>query len=376
MSLKIDTSIPCLDLKNQHRSLKEEIFEAFEQVYDNTAFSGGRFVAQLERSFANFCQVEHAVAVNNGTNALHLALVVLNIGPGDEVILPGNTFIATAWAISYVGATPIFVDCLEDTWEIDPKKIQEAISSKTKAIIGVHLYGQPCDMNSLKAIANKHDLFLIEDAAQAHGATYMDQPIGSIGDLACFSFYPGKNLGACGEGGMITTNNAAYSERLQRLRNHGSVEKYTHIELGYNMRMGGFEAASLSVKLKYIGLWNEKRRDIAKRYFGEIRNSNIRMQKQEEFCDSVYHLFVIIVSDRYDFLQYLAKHNIQGALHYPVPCHLQEAYSYLEYKVGSLPNVENLASHCVSLPMFAELSNEEVSHVIETLNNYSINGQK
>ena len=365
-----ENKIPCLDLKKQHQQTKKEIFEAFEKVYEQTAFSGGSFVEEFEKSFAKFCNTVYAAGVNNGTSALHLACLALGIGHGDEVIVPADTFIATAWGVSHAGAIPVFVDCTNDTWQIDVTKIEEKITSKTKAIIGVHLYGQPFDIEAVKEICDKHNLFLIEDAAQAQGATYKEIPVGGFGEMACFSFYPGKNLGACGEAGGITTNNETYYKHLQSLRNHGSVVRYYHDEIGYNMRMGGLEAASLGVKLKYLSGWNESRRLIAKRYQNEITNTKITMQAQPEWANSVYHLFVVTVADRDRFIKYLNQHNIYPALHYPVPCHLQKAYEHLGYKQNDCPNAEYLAAHCVSLPMYAELTDDEVSCVIECLNQY------
>lgn len=364
------TKIPCLDLKRQHQQIKSEIFNAFEKVYEQTAFSGGPFVETFEKEFSVFCNTKFAVGVNNGTTALHLACLALGIGTGDEVIIPADTFIATAWGVSHTGATPVFVDCTKDTWQIDVSKIEEKITPKTKAIIGVHLYGQPFDIDAVKEICNKHKLFLIEDAAQAQGATYKSKTVGSFGEMACFSFYPGKNLGACGEAGGITTNNEGYYKHLQSLRNHGSVVRYYHDEIGYNMRMGGLEGASLSVKLKYLPEWNESRRTIAKRYYTEVKNPKITMQFQPEWANSIYHLFVVTVADRDNFIQYLNGLNIFPALHYPVSCHLQKAYAHLNYKEGDCPNAEYLAAHCVSLPMYAELTKEEVDYVIECLNKY------
>lgn len=362
--------INCLDLSKQHQEVKSEIFQVFEKVYDQTAFSGGKYVEDFEKDFAKFCSVEYAIGVNNGTTALHLALLALGVGSNDEVILPANTFIATAWAITYVGATPVFVDCDPDTWEMDARLIEYKITPKTKAIIGVHLYGQPFDIDVVREIAKKHKLFLVEDAAQAHGAEYKGNRVGSFGDLACFSFYPGKNLGACGEAGGITTNSLEYTKHLQSLRNHGSVLRYHHDEIGYNMRMGGLEAGSLSVKLKYLNKWNILRKYIAERYKAEIINPKVRMQSQPIWSSSVYHLFVITVSDRDGLIKYLNANNIYPGLHYPIPCHLQKAYANLNYKVGQFPNSEYLASHCLSLPMYAELSDSEVEHVISVLNKY------
>jgi dTDP-4-amino-4,6-dideoxygalactose transaminase len=364
------SQIHCLDLKRQHQQIKNEIFEAFEKVYENTAFSGGPFVEKFEKEFANFCDTEYAIGVNNGTTALHLAMLALGIGQGDEVIVPADTFIATAWGVSHAGATPVFVDCTSDTWQIDASKIEAKITSKTKAIIGVHLYGQPFDIDAVKAIADKHKLFLVEDAAQAQGARYKGTPVGGFAEMACFSFYPGKNLGACGEAGGITTNNSAYNDHIRSLRNHGSVARYYHDEIGYNMRMGGLEGASLSVKLKYLDQWNNKRREIAKLYQTKVNNPKIKMQTQPEWANSIYHLFVVTVEDKDGFVKYLDQNGIVAAFHYPVPCHLQKAYAHLGYKAGDFPNAEYLASHCVSLPMFAELTDAEVATVIDALNKY------
>jgi dTDP-4-amino-4,6-dideoxygalactose transaminase len=363
--------IPCLDLKGQHQQVKAEIFEAaFEKVYEKTAFSGGPFVEEFEKILRNMLKTAYALGVSNGTTALHLAMLALGIGAGDEVIIPANTFIATAWGVSHAGAIPVFVDCTADSWEIDASKIEEKITSKTKAIIGVHLYGQPFDIDAVKAICDKHNLFLVEDAAQAQGARYKGKTVGGFGEMACFSFYPGKNLGACGEAGGITTNNEAYVKHIQSLRNHGMMIRYYHDEVGYNYRMGGLEAASLTVKLCYLESWNNRRRAIAKRYLSEIKNDKIKMQTQPDFADSVFHLFVVTTEKKEEFCQYLTDNNIIPAFHYPIPCHLQKAYSNLGHKVGDFPNSEYLAAHCISLPMFAELTDEQVKHVINVINKY------
>jgi len=364
------SQIHCLDLKRQHQSIKGEIFEAFEKVYENTAFSGGPFVEKFEKEFAAFCDTKQAIGLNNGTSALHLAMLALGIGAGDEVIIPANTFIATAWGVSHAGATPVFVDCAADTWQIDASKIEAKITKNTRAIIGVHLYGQPFDIDAVKAIADKHKLFLVEDAAQAQGALYNNKPVGGFAEMACFSFYPGKNLGACGEAGGVTTNNEAYATHLKSLRNHGCIVRYYHDEIGYNMRMGGLEGASLSVKLKYLGEWNNRRRDIAKQYQAKIKNAKITMQAQPAWANSIYHLFVVTVENKDAFVKHLEQNDIIPAFHYPVPCHLQKAYAHLGYKEGDFPNSEYLASHCVSLPMFAELTEEEVARVIDVINAY------
>ncbi|WP_439882572.1 DegT/DnrJ/EryC1/StrS family aminotransferase [Pontibacter sp. MBLB2868] len=370
-STAIQEKIPCLDLRVQHQKIKQEVFEAFERVYESTAFSGGLFVEDFEKDFSAFCQTQYAVGVNNGTSALHLAMLALGIGVGDEVIVPANTFIATAWGVTYTGATPVFVDCTSDTWQIDASKIEQMITPRTKAIIGVHLYGQPFNVEALLTICQKYSLFLLEDAAQAQGAKYKGTLAGGFGEMACFSFYPGKNLGACGEAGGITTNNEAYYKHLLSLRNHGSTVRYYHDEVGFNMRMGGLEGASLKVKLKYLPDWNSRRREIAKRYQEELSNPHLQLQTQPAWAESVYHLFVITTKDRDGLMKYLNENNIYPGLHYPVPCHLQKAYEHLDYKVGDCPNAEYLASHCLSLPMYAELTDDKVSYVIDVLNGYN-----
>ncbi len=360
----------CLDLNQQHQQIKKEIFEAFEKVYDVTAFSGGPFVEEFETSFSNYIGSRYTLGVSNGTVALHLAMLSLGIGQGDEVIIPANTFIATAWGVSHAGATPVFVDCDPSTWEIATEKIESAITSKTKAIIGVHLYGQPFDVDAVNLICKKYNLFLIEDAAQAQGAKYKNITVGVFGEMACFSFYPGKNLGACGEAGGITTNNEKYVNRVKSLRNHGSVQRYYHDEIGYNYRMGGLEGASLSVKLKYLNNWNNRRREIAKTYQTEIKNSKVKMQSIPDYSDGVFHLFVVTVEDRDAFVKHLFENKINAAYHYPVPCHLQKAYNYLGYKKGDFPNAEYLSEHCVSIPMYPELTNEQVNYIVSVINNY------
>ncbi|MEJ5961904.1 DegT/DnrJ/EryC1/StrS family aminotransferase [Pedobacter immunditicola] len=369
-SITSSKKIPCLDLKEQHHQIKNEVFSAFEEVYDHASFSGGVFVQEFEQEFAKFCKTNYTIGVNNGTSALHLSMLALNIGIGDEVIVPANTFIATAWGVTYTGATPVFVDCTGDTWQLDINLIEDRITTKTKAIIGVHLYGQPFDIDSVKELCEKYNLHFIEDAAQAHGAKYKGIPVGSFGEMACFSFYPGKNLGACGEAGGITTNYKSYYDLLLSLRNHGSTVRYYHDEIGFNMRMGGLEAASLKVKLKHLTGWNDRRKAIAGMYLNQIINPKITMQKQPVWADSVYHLFVITTAKRDELISYLNEKNITAGLHYPVPCHLQKAYSYLNYKNGDCPQAEYLANHCLSLPMYAELTDEEIVYIIEVLNSY------
>jgi dTDP-4-amino-4,6-dideoxygalactose transaminase len=364
-------AIPFTDLTKQYYLHKEEILKAIEQTLDNAEFSGGNNISEFERQFALVCNTKFCVAVNNGTSALHLSMIVSGVGPGDEVIVPANTFIATAWAPSYVGAIPVFADCSPEDWLIDPKDVKRKISQKTKAIIGVHLYGKPCAVNELKEIAQAHNAAFIEDCAQSHGASYFGHKTGSLGKVGCFSFYPSKNLGTFGEGGAVTTNDEIIYERLLGLRNNGSLEKYRHTELGYNMRMGGIEASVLNVKIKYLELWNEKRKTIAEKYFTYIKNPLINFQKQEEGRESVFHLFVVTTPDRDALISHLHKHDIFPGIHYPTPCHLQQAFAPLSYRKGDLPNAEYLSDHCLSLPMYPELTEEETDRVIEALNGFT-----
>lgn len=361
-----------MDLKRQYEIHKEGIFDAFKQVCEETAFSGGKFVEKFEREFAQYCNTKFASGVNSGTTALHVAMIALGIGPGDEVIIPANTFIATAWGPTYVGATPVFVDCTSDTWEIDASKIEAVITKKTKAIIGVHLYGQPFDFDEVKKIADKYELYVVEDCAQAHGAIYKEQMVGSLGEIGCFSFYPGKNLGSYGEGGAVTSNNKGMIDYINKIKNHGSSVRYFHDEVGYNFRLEGIQGAILSYKLKHISDWTKRRQDIANMYFEGINNSAILMQKRQGFCQSVYHLFVVMSPDREKFSKHLYEHQIGCGQHYPVPCHLQKVYSHLGYKKGDMPNSENLALHCSSLPMFPELTDEEIIRVIDACNSFRI----
>lgn len=365
-----DAKIPCLDLKRQHQALRDELFAAFERVYAQTAFSGGPFVEEFEGAFARYVEARHAVGVANGTVALHLAMLALGIGRGDEVIVPANTFIATAWGVSHAGATPVFVDCEPDTWEIDPAQIDARVTERTRAVIGVHLYGQPFDVDAVRDVCRARGLALVEDAAQAQGARYRGARVGGLGELGCFSFYPGKNLGACGEAGGITTNDEEIARRLRSLRNHGSTVRYYHDEVGFNYRMGGLEGASLGVKLRHLDDWNARRRAVARRYRAEIRNDHVRMQAEPEYAESVHHLFVVTVDDRDGFVKHLADAGIVAAFHYPVPCHLQKAYAHLGHRPGDFPQAEAQAACCVSLPMFPELEEEEVARVVEAVNAY------
>jgi len=368
--MKGNESIYFFDLKKQYKLLKDEISEEFVKVCESAEFSGGTYVSKFENNFAKYCNIEFASGLNSGTSALHLAMILLNIRDDDEVIVPANSFIATAWAPSYVNAKPVFADCDPYTWNIDINDVRNKITKKTKAIIGVHLYGQPFDVDSLKKVADEYNIFLVEDCAQAVGSKYKGVKLGGFGEAGCFSFYPGKNLGAYGDAGAILTNNNEYDTRIKSLRNHGGIKRYYHDEIGFNMRMSGIQAAILDLKLKYLDGWNKQRRNIAKIYQDNINNSKIKMQFQPEWAESNYHLFVITTDKRDKLMNYLSDNNIYCGLHYPVPCHLQKAFKYLGYEEGSLPNSEYLAKHCISLPMYPELCTEDLEKVLDVINKY------
>ena len=358
--------VPFLDLKAQYNTIKDEIAVALQQVLDNTAFAGGPFVAQFEKGFAAFCGTKHAVGVGNGTDALWMALLALGVGPGDEVITQPDTFIATAEAVSYCGATPVFVDVDEKTYNMDPAKLEAAITPKTKGIIPVHLFGQMCDMDPILAIAAKRKLFVLEDASQAHGSDYKGKKAGSMGVAGCFSFYPGKNLGAYGEAGAVVTNDDALADRMKMLRDHGSAKKYYHSYVGFNCRMDGFQGAVLSVKLKYIETWNEARRQHARMYTQLLSgNGNLIAPTEADYGKHVYHIYAIRVKNRDGLIAKLGEKEIGTNIHYPVPVHLQQAYSAMGLREGSFPVAERCASEFVSLPMFPELSSEQIKYVCD-----------
>lgn len=359
-----------IDLTRDYEAHKQEYLDAIEMVCKETAFSGGKYADKFDREFAEFCQVPYAAGVNNGTSALHCAMVALGIGAGDEVIVPANTYIATAWGVTYSGATPVFVDCTSDTWQIDPERIEEKITSKTKAIIGVHLYGQPFEFNKVKAIADKYNLYIVEDCAQAHGAMYEGTLVGGLGDLGCFSFYPGKNLYAFGEGGSVTCYKKEYFDTITVMKNQGCAVRYYHDMIGYNYRLEGLQGAVLSVSLKYLPQWTKRRQEIGEKYLREITNPAFTMQVHPENTTPVYHLFVVTVENPEHFLKYMEEKGIECNRHYPVPCHLQKAYEFLGYHEGDCPNAEYLASHCATLPLFPEMTEEEAELVIRACNEY------
>jgi len=363
-------NIPLVDLKAQYQSIKPEIDAAIQRVIDNTAFIMGEEVAQFEQAFAEYCDVEYAVGVASGTAALFLALLAHGIGPGDEVITTPFTFFATGEAISQVGAKPIFVDIDPVTYNIDPNLIEAAITPDTKAIMPVHLYGQPADMAPINAIAEKYGLIVIEDAAQAHGSRYNGQRAGSLGHSACFSFYPSKNLGCYGDGGAVVTNDPKVAEEVAKLRNHGRVTKYEHDELGYGHRLDGIQAAILRAKLPHLDDWNARRRERAARYDALLADLPVITPEHLPNTEPVYHCYTIRLEediDRDAVVNHLKSNGVGVGVHYPIPLHLQPAYHFLELEPGAFPVSEYMANHVLSLPIYAELTDEQQDYVVNVL---------
>jgi dTDP-4-amino-4,6-dideoxygalactose transaminase len=359
--------IPLVDLKAQYAAIKPEVDAAMQRVLDNTSFILGQEVAGFEAAFADYVGAREAVGVASGTAALLLALLACDVGPGDQVITTAHTFIATAEAISQAGATPVFVDVDPRTYNLDPNRVEAAITERTRAIIAVHLYGQPCDMAALADIAQRHNLWLIEDAAQAHGAEYNGRRCGSIGHLACFSFYPGKNLGAYGDGGMVTCDDAALAARVRRLRDHGRTSKYLHQEVGWGERLDALQAAVLKVKLGHLEAWTEARRAHAARYDVFLSGMDVVTPYVAPDVRHVYHLYVIRVARRDEVLARLKAQGIGAGIHYPVPLHRQPAYGFLGYAEGSLPVTEQAAAEVLSLPMYPELTAKQAATVVGAL---------
>jgi len=355
--------IPFVDLVSQHSFLSKEIEEAIGRVLTGGGFTLGGNVQKFEEEFASFCGVDYAIGVGSGTDALHLALRALGVGPGDEVITVPNTFIATVEAIIACGARPVFVDIAEDTHLMDVSQIESAITKKTKAIIPVHLYGQPADMEAICEIAAEHGLKVIEDACQAHGASIDDIKTGCFGDAACFSFYPSKNLGGVGDGGIVVTNNGEISERVERLRNHGESGKHNHVEPGFCSRLHGIQAAVLSVKLGQLDRWNKARRYNASIYDSLLRDTPVVTPFCKDSNYHVYHLYVIRAEDRDELREHLASQNVETGIHYPVPIHLQAALKEYGYKKGDFPVAERVADEILSLPMFPELKEPDIERV-------------
>lgn len=360
-------NIPLVDLKAQYAAIKPEVNLAIQRVLENTSFILGKEVAQFEKAFANYVGASGAVGVASGTGALHLALLACGVGPGDEVITTAHTFFATAEAISQTGARPVFVDIDPKTYNLDPGLVENAVSEKTKAIVSVHLYGQPADMASLMDIAQRHGLWVVEDAAQAHGAEFHGQRVGAIGHLGCFSFYPGKNLGAYGDGGMVVGNEPELLERVRRLRNHGRMSKYEHLEVGWGERLDALHAAVLGVKLRYIEEWTELRRAHARSYSELLADAEVVTPFVAPDVRHVFHLYVICVARRDDVLSYLREKGIGAGIHYPIPLHQQPAYRNSDIGHVSLHVTERVAQEVLSLPMYPELREEQIAYVVEAV---------
>ncbi len=366
------TGVPFVDLKAQIDPFMGEINEAIANVVQNTAFILGSDVSRFESNFAAFCSARYAVGVDSGTSALELALRALGIGPGDEVITASNTFIATVLAISYNGAAPVLVDADPVTYTIDVEAVAKAITPRTKAIIPVHLYGQTADMDPILDLAKQHNLVVVEDACQSHGAAYKGRPAGTMGDAAAFSFYPAKNLGAFGDAGMVTTADAQIAETIRILRNVGQSKKYHHDLLGYNHRIDTLQAAILDVKLKHLAGWNDARRKAAALYGELLAGSGVITPAVADYAVPVWHLYVIRVNERDALLEFLAGRNIGTGIHYPIPVHLQPAYAHLGHKAGDFPVAETAANQIVSLPMFETISAEQVEYVADAVKEFVI----
>lgn len=387
--------IPAMDLQAQHASLKDEFEATVGRVLASGRYVGGPEVEGLEREFATFCRVNHAVAVASGTDALRFTLIALGVGEGaheasrrgrpvvasagpgglDEVITSPFSFIATTEAISQASARPVFADIDPATFNLDPVRLEKVLTPRTRAIIPVHLYGQPADMEPILALARKRRLAVIEDACQAHGAAYDGRPAGSLGDAGCFSFYPTKNLGACGEGGMVTTGRAEVAERVRRLRDHGQSEKYRHAEEGYNGRLDALQAAILRVKLKRLAAWNERRRAIALRYRERLPGlKGLTLPAEARRARHVYHLFAVRVADRERVRGALRERGIETGVHYPIPLHLQPCYAWMGLKEGSFPEAERAAREVLTLPIYPELADAQVDRVCEALRSVVASG--
>jgi dTDP-4-amino-4,6-dideoxygalactose transaminase len=370
--------IPFLSFENTNATIKQKILQAFEEFFDNKWYILGEKVKLFETEYASFNNVSDCIGVSNGLDALHIALRSLSIGIGDEVIVPSNTYIASALAISYVGATPVFVEPNHRTYNIDPNNIETAITKKTKAIMPVHLYGQACQMDAIMTIANKHSLYVIEDNAQAHGAMFSKKLTGSWGHINGTSFYPGKNLGALGDAGAVTTNDSTLAEKARILRNYGSEKKYHNEVTGYNMRLDECQAAFLSVKLPYLKEWTKERKQIAKMYDDELKDvGDLILPKVHSEATHVYHLYVVRTKYRDALQNHLSKNDIGTLIHYPIPPHLQKAYSHLNHKPGSFPITEDIANTCLSLPIWPGMSEREINIVVEAIKKfYSFSHQK
>jgi dTDP-4-amino-4,6-dideoxygalactose transaminase len=356
-------AVPFLDLQQQYRNLAAGLNEAIQQVLTSAHYIQGPDVAEFEQAFAEYCGVKDAIAVDSGTAALHLTLLALDIGPGDEVVVPTNTFIATAAAVHATGAKPIFLDADPENWQTDVYKLKDVITARCRAVIGVHLYGQPFPLEPALRVCTEEGIHFIEDAAQAHGARFRDRRVGSIGRAACFSFYPGKNLGAFGDGGAITTDDPDLSARMRRLRDHGRLTKYEHQEIGFNYRMDTIQGTVLKYKLGFLDEWNQKRRFWAARYREQLAKMPLRFPASIADTEPVYHLLAIRCERRDALAEFLRGRDIQTGIHYPIPLHLQPAFRALGYKKGDFPIAEKIADEVLSLPIFPEMSEQQFEHV-------------
>jgi dTDP-4-amino-4,6-dideoxygalactose transaminase len=367
--------VPFLDLWSQHLPLMSEFNQAIQEVIESSAFAGGRFVTAFEQDFAAYCNTAYAIGVGSGTEALWLSLLASGVGSGDEVITVPSTFMATAEAITYCGARPVFVDVDERTYTMDPNALKDALTARTKAIMPVHLFGQAADMDPILEFGRNHGLHVIEDACQAHGATYKGKRVGTFGDTACFSFYPGKNLGAFGEAGAIVTNNPELNEKISVLRDHGQERKYFHSVVGWNCRMDGIQAAVLRIKLRQLEAANQRRRSHAAAYDAGLRAlEGVITPTEASYARHVYHIYAIRVSNRDETIKSLADQGISTGIHYPVPVHLQEAYRSLGYERGQFPVAEHCATEFLSLPMYPELTRSQVEQVIEGVKEAVVGG--
>ena len=365
--------VPLQDLPLQYQNIKEELAPEIEKVLSSAAYILGPAVSQFEENFARYVGTRYCIGCGSGTDALHLALIAAGVEPGDEVITVSYTFVATAWAISYCGAKPVFVDIDPHTYTMDPKKVEAAITPKTKAVLPVHLYGHTCDMDEIIDICKRHKLALVEDAAQAHGSTYKGKNAGTFGVSSCFSFYPGKNLGAFGEAGGVCTNDSAMADHLRRLRNHSQGQRYYYDELGFNYRMDGLQGAVLDVKLRHLPKWTEQRHQVAKNYKLSMAGLPGQVLPEiKQWCTSNWYLFVIQHPRRDELQKHLASRGVESALHYPLPVHLQKAYAHLGYKPGDLPVSETVAKRCLTLPMFPEMTDEQIDQVTDAVREFCV----
>ena len=365
-------NVPFVDLQAQYRSIKSEVDQAVARVIESAAFILGREVEAFEAAFAEYVGARFCVGVSNGTAAVQLAVMACGLEEGDEVIVPANTFFASAEGVSTAGATPVFVDADPLSYTIDVRQLEAAITPRTRAIMAVHLYGQAADLDPLLEIAARHNLFVIEDAAQAHGSEYKGRRVGAMGRAGCFSFYPGKNLGAYGEAGAVLTNDAEVARRVRLLRDHGSERKYHHEIIGYNFRMEGIQGAVLGVKLRHLDRWNSLRREHAARYAEVLKDAPLVLPREMEYARHIYHLYVVQTDERDALQNHLTADGVQTGIHYPIPVHLQPAYASHGHRAGDFPEAERQAQRILSLPMFPELTDEQLTRVAESVASRSL----